>query len=38
MILAVGADCGFGNPDYLKRLSKSRTGLSMREWRRLHAK
>ena len=33
-ILAIGTDCGFGNPDHLKRLFKKRFGLSMREYRR----
>ena len=32
-LLAIGAECGFGNPDYLKRLFKKRFGMSMREWR-----
>lgn len=32
-ILAIGRECGFGNPDYLKRLFKAHFGLSMREWR-----
>ena len=32
-ILAIGRECGFGNPDYLKRLFKKRYGMSMREWR-----
>lgn len=34
-ILAIGTDCGFGNADYLKRLFKSRFGMSMRDYRRL---
>ena len=32
-IVAIGRSCGFGNPDYLKRLFKARFGISMREWR-----
>jgi LacI family transcriptional regulator len=32
-LLDIGAECGFRNPDYLKRLFKSRFGMSMREWR-----
>ncbi len=32
-ILSIGAECGFGNPDYLKRLFRKRFGMSMREWR-----
>ena len=32
-ILVIGRECGFGNPDYLKRLFKKRFGMSMREWR-----
>lgn len=31
--LTIGAECGFRNPDYLKRLFKSRFGMSMREYR-----
>jgi transcriptional regulator GlxA family with amidase domain len=31
--LAIGAECGFRNPDYLKRLFRKRFGMSMREWR-----
>jgi len=33
-ILQVGRDCGFNDPDNLKRLFKRRYGVSMREWRR----
>ena len=29
----IGAACGFRSADYLKRLFKSRFGMSMREWR-----
>ena len=29
----IGVECGFRNADYLKRLFKSRFGMSMREWR-----
>ena len=31
--LAIGTECGFRNPDYLKRLFRKRFGMSMREWR-----
>ena len=31
--IAIGAECGFRNPDYLKRLFRKRFGMSMREWR-----
>ncbi len=31
--LTIGAECGFRNPDYLKRLFRKRFGMSMREWR-----
>ena len=37
-LLAIGAECGFRNPDYLKRLFKSRFGMSMRAWRATHQK
>lgn len=37
-ILAIGRECGFGNPDYLKRLFKKRFGVSMQEWRLTAAK
>ena len=33
-ILQIGRDCGFNDPDNLKRLFKSRYGLSMRTWRK----
>ena len=33
-ISAIGAACGFRSADYLKRIFKSRFGMSMREWRR----
>ncbi len=37
-ILQIGRDCGFNDPDNLKRLFKKRYkkryGVSMREWRR----
>jgi len=33
-ILQIGRDCGFNDPDNLKRLFKRRYGVSMREWRR----
>ena len=32
-LMDIGAECGFGNQDYLKRLFKRRFGMSMREWR-----
>ena len=32
-LLDIGASCGFRSQDYLKRLFKSRFGMSMREWR-----
>ena len=32
-ILQIGRDCGFNDPDNLKRLFKSRYGMSMREFR-----
>ena len=32
-ILQIGRDCGFNDPDNLKRLFKKRYGVSMREWR-----
>ena len=31
--LTIGAECGFRNPDYLKRLFRKRFGMSMRAWR-----
>lgn len=31
--LTIGAECGFRNPDYLKRLFRKRFGMSMRTWR-----
>ena len=37
-LLSIGAECGFGNPDYLKRLFKKRFGMSMREWRSAYRK
>ena len=33
-ILQIGRDCGFNAPNYLKRLFKSRYGMSMRTWRK----
>ena len=33
-ILQIGRDCGFNDPDHLKRLFKSRYGMSMRSWRK----
>ena len=32
-ILQIGRDCGFNDPDNLKRLFKKRFGMSMRDWR-----
>ncbi len=32
-MLAIGKECGFRSPDYLKRLFKKRFGMTMREWR-----
>lgn len=32
-ILQIGRDCGFNDPDNLKRLFKKRFGVSMRDWR-----
>lgn len=32
-ILQIGRDCGFSNPDNLKRLFRKRFGCTMREWR-----
>ena len=32
-LLSIGTECGFRNADYLKRLFKSRFGMSMREYR-----
>ena len=32
-ILQIGRDCGFNDPDHLKRLFKNRFGLSMRQYR-----
>ena len=32
-ILQIGLDCGFNDPDNLKRLFKKRFGMSMREYR-----
>ena len=37
-LLAIGAECGFRNPDYLKRLFRKRFGMSMRTWRATHRK
>ena len=37
-ILQIGRDCGFNDPDNLKRLFKKRYGVSMREWRRKTAR
>ena len=31
--ISIGAECGFRNPDYLKRLFRNRFGTSMRKWR-----
>ena len=31
--IAIGAECGFRNPDYLKRIFRKRFGMSMREMR-----
>ena len=31
--LTIGAECGFRNPDYLKRLFRKHFGMSMRAWR-----
>jgi len=36
--LTIGAECGFRNPDYLKRLFRKRFGMSMRTWRATHQK
>lgn len=36
--IAIGAECGFRNPDYLKRLFRKRFGMSMRAWRATHRK
>ena len=36
--LTIGAECGFRNPDYLKRLFRKRFGMSMRTWRATHRK
>ena len=36
--LTIGAECGFRNPDYLKRLFRKRFGMSMRAWRATHQK
>ena len=36
--IAIGAECGFRNPDYLKRLFSKRFGMSMRAWRATHRK
>ena len=36
--IAIGAECGFRNPDYLKRLFRKRFGMSMRTWRATHRK
>ena len=33
-IIQIGRDCGFNDPDHLKRLFKSRYGMSMRTWRK----
>ena len=33
-ILQIGRDCGFNDPDHLKRLFKKRFGTSMRQYRR----
>ena len=33
-ILQIGRDCGFNDPDNLKRLFHKRFGMSMREFRR----
>ena len=32
-ILQIGRDCGFNDPDNLKRLFRSRYGMSMRQFR-----
>ena len=32
-ILQIGRDCGFNDPDNLKRLFRSRYGMSMRQYR-----
>jgi AraC-like DNA-binding protein len=32
-IIQIGRDCGFNDPDNLKRLFRKRFGTSMREWR-----
>ena len=36
-ILQIGRDCGFNDPDHLKRLFKDRYGISMRTWRKTNA-
>ena len=36
--IAIGAECGFRNPDYLKRLFRKRFGMSMRAWRATYRK
>lgn len=33
-ILQIGRDCGFNDPDHLKRIFKKRYGVSMRERRK----
>jgi len=37
-ILQIGRDCGFNDPDNLKRLFRKRVGMSMRDWRASVAK
>ena len=36
--IAIGAECGFRNPDYLKRLFRKHFGMSMRAWRAKYRK
>ena len=36
-IAKVSEQCGFGNANYLKRLFKTRFGITMREWRTRNA-
>ena len=35
--VSIGAECGFRNPDYLKRLFRRQFGMSMRQWRAIKA-
>ena len=37
-LLTIGAECGFRNPDYLKRLFRKHFKMSMRAWRATHRK